>query len=461
MATAAELRQILKEDANGQNLYDHLTQTLMKILVERPKNAFETFELISAEVKANPLTPEQTLARPLELIPEQMNAQKTWMERNAAMLKVPDEPPEEPAVKIQDLLDDNALFEWGGVSIGRSELFRLQLSMKKFVEKVQLSSDCERVRFVGRISTRGKPYYVLETLAAEDPENLDERLQEGRNGANKFTYFVTQAPESAEWVKLPPVTSEQAMKVRQFRRLLTGDLEAKVPSYPPFPGQEKHLLRALLANIVQDTSVSPDGFYDLDTDADPPLVKPAEAEAFNERFPKSSSDLKDVESGWKHHETPLNALGRVTALPEQTDESGEPIAAEGDPVEVNAPLDSAKPEQWAVRVFPGGAAQSATSCVVLRSLKWPGAVAVAQGRKYVNVYVGNGLSATAKATDNNFLALKTGQGLFYSPPLPGALQTEFVNSLTADGTTQPPLTEQPDVKVDPTPPVPENAENEE
>eukprot|EP01040_Poterioochromonas_malhamensis_P019697 gene19697-23335_t len=250
MATAAELRQILKEDANGQNLYDHLTQTLMKILVDRPKNAFEAFELISAEVKANPLTPEQTLARPLEIVPEQLAAQKTWMERSAAMLKVPDEAPEDSGLKLQDLLDDNALFEWGGVSFGRSELFRLQLSIKKFVEKAQLPGETERVRFVGRVSTRSKPYYVLEGLAAEDPENLDERLQEGRAGANKFVYFVTQAPESCEWTKLPAVTSEQVVKVRQFRRLLTGDLDAAVPSYPPFPGQERHLLRALRLGVA-------------------------------------------------------------------------------------------------------------------------------------------------------------------------------------------------------------------
>ena len=31
MATVAELRQILKEDSNGKNLYDHLTETLMKV----------------------------------------------------------------------------------------------------------------------------------------------------------------------------------------------------------------------------------------------------------------------------------------------------------------------------------------------------------------------------------------------------------------------------------------------
>ena len=58
MASAAELRQILKQDANGKNLYDHLTETLMKVLIDRPANAYDMFELISAGVKENPLNPE-------------------------------------------------------------------------------------------------------------------------------------------------------------------------------------------------------------------------------------------------------------------------------------------------------------------------------------------------------------------------------------------------------------------
>lgn len=57
-ASVADLRQILKEDSSGKNLYDHLTETLMKILLEKPANAFDSFELISAEVKANPLNPD-------------------------------------------------------------------------------------------------------------------------------------------------------------------------------------------------------------------------------------------------------------------------------------------------------------------------------------------------------------------------------------------------------------------
>ena len=65
MATASELRQILKEDASGKNVYDHLTETLMKILIERPKDAYDSFELISAQVKGNPLNPDPTAGKPL------------------------------------------------------------------------------------------------------------------------------------------------------------------------------------------------------------------------------------------------------------------------------------------------------------------------------------------------------------------------------------------------------------
>lgn len=72
MATAAELRQILKEDANGQNLYEHLTNTLMQILIERPKNAFENFELISSKVKSNPLNTDPDAGKPLPLSAEQV-----------------------------------------------------------------------------------------------------------------------------------------------------------------------------------------------------------------------------------------------------------------------------------------------------------------------------------------------------------------------------------------------------
>lgn len=58
MSTVAEFKQILSEDSTGKNLYNHLTETLMRILIERPQNIYDRFEAISAEVKANPLNPD-------------------------------------------------------------------------------------------------------------------------------------------------------------------------------------------------------------------------------------------------------------------------------------------------------------------------------------------------------------------------------------------------------------------
>lgn len=231
---------------------------------------------------------------------------------------------------------------------------------------------------------------------------------------------------------------EQIVAARQFKRFFTGNLDADVPSYPPFKGKEINLLRTQIACIVGATSISPDGFYDLNED-DPPAVVPAEAEAMNERFPKTSSDLKDPEA-WKHHETDLNKIGRVTAMPEQLDDAGEVIEPE-EPIELTPPLDPIKPENWAFRVCPGGAGTSGNSVVAVRSLVWPGAVAVAASRRYVNCYVGNGVCYNP---------------LPYSPPLIGAIQLEWAP--TEDGIS---LVEQADTRVDPTPPVPEGEAEEE
>lgn len=40
----------------------------------------------------------------------------------------------------------------------------------------------------------------------------------------------------------------------------------------------------------------------------------------------------------------------------------------------------------------GGAGQANGSCVVARSLVWPGAVAISSGRQYSNIYVGYAIS---------------------------------------------------------------------
>jgi radial spoke head protein 4/6 len=334
-------------------------------------------------------------------------------------------------------MDDLTLYQWAGVSFGQSEAYRLYLAIKLFSET--LPSEVERLRFFGVIKTRGAPYYIVEGLNPEDEDGVDELKQEGRNGANKYSYWVTQSPESSQWIKLPNVTSSQVILAKKFKKYLSGSLDAPLSSYPPFPGTERHYLRTLIALISGSTSISPAGYFELNEDEDPPTVKLAEPETINENFPKSANELKEADA-WVHHEIELNALGRCTALPEQTDENGEVIEPE-EPVDVTPPLKGIESELWSFRLSPGGAGEHSGSLAIARSLLYPGAYAIAAGKRFVNIYIGYGMSYSAKT---------------YTPPLPAPLQGEWVPSEGEDL-----LFEMEDVRIDPTPPKEEGEEEEE
>lgn len=434
MTSVAELRQILKEDNSGKNLYGHLTETLMKLLLDRPANAYDNFELISADIKANPLNPDPEKGRAVPPSADEIAKQSNWTKKCAGLLTVPAEPAESQGVKFPDLMDEAYLFEWAGISLGKGDIYRLYLAIKKLSET--LVGDVERLRFFGRISTRTNPYYIVEGISPEEEEGIVETNQEGKAGANKYSYWVTQSVESGVWVKLPNVTMEQVVSARQFKRFLTGNLEANVPSYPPFAGKEKNFLRAQIARISGETLISPDGYFELD-ESEPPVAKLVEAEALA-AFSKTSSELKDPEA-WKHHEVELNKIGRVTAMPEQLGEDGEPIEPE-EPIEVTPPLNAIVPEAWTFRMCPGGSGVADGSAVVVRSLKWPGAVAIAAGKRFVNIYFGNGIEYVANT---------------YTPPLPRPIQTEWKAS---EDDMQ--LVEAVDQRVDPTPPKEEGEEEE-
>jgi Radial spokehead-like protein len=130
-----------------------------------------------------------------------------------------------------------------------------------------LPAEVGKLRFFGQISTTGKePYIIVEGLNPEDEDELNESVKEGRNGANKYCYWVARTYASAthEWVKLPNITSNQIMKARLFKKFLSGDLNAPVLSYPIFPGNEADLLRTQIGRIAGQsvyTSCLPSFFF--------------------------------------------------------------------------------------------------------------------------------------------------------------------------------------------------------
>jgi len=446
MSSVDELRSLLKEDSGGTNLYDHLTETIMRILIDKPQNAFDSFELISSDVKKNPLDPEEKGKR--EAVSEvQLEKQTNWTAKCEALVKVPEEPADDGGVKIQTLFpEDKEALEWAGVSMGTGETYRLFLSVKKLAEG--LPGEVEKLRFFGKIFTRTTPYYVLEGLQNEEAEDIDPTKQEGKEGPNKYAYWVSQSIEACEWIKLPNVTMSQIVTARLTKKLLTGSLDAPVAAYPPFDGVEKNLLRAQIARISAATSISPDGYFALSED-EPPVANPAEPEVINEAFPKSSHELKDPEA-WKHHEIGLNVQGRVQPMPEVLDDAGEPIVPEEE-VSSFHPLQGIESEHWTFRNSPGGAGMGSNSMILARSLRWPGAVALAYGRKFINIYIGNGVvnDSTKRSSE------RPGQMTYdaYMPRMPKDIDSEWSSDTVV-------LLEEADTLEDPTPPPPPEEEEE-
>ena len=57
------------------------------------------------------------------------------------------------------------------------------------------------------------------------------------------------------------MTPAQISTAKVIRKVFTGDLDAEIISYPPFPGTERNYLRAQVARIAAGTQISPSNYY--------------------------------------------------------------------------------------------------------------------------------------------------------------------------------------------------------
>lgn len=73
--------------------------------------------------------------------------------------------------------------------------------------------------------------------------------------------------------------------------MLTGNLNASIDSNPPFPGKERHFLRAQIARITHATSLIPKGLMEVDEEG-----KEKYADEFNV---PGTEELKALEA-WSH-----------------------------------------------------------------------------------------------------------------------------------------------------------------
>lgn len=125
-------------------------------------------------------------------------------------------------------------------------------------------SNASRVRFYGKVRGLEKDYWIalgeLNQLE-EVPRNIK---QEPRGkGVNASVFWVTHNLQD-DWIQLPDAQPEHIIQAKFIKKMMTGDLNAKIDSNPPFFGTERHLLRAQLARIQHATELSPKGQFEID-----------------------------------------------------------------------------------------------------------------------------------------------------------------------------------------------------
>jgi radial spoke head protein 4A len=105
-------------------------------------------------------------------------------------------------------------------------------------------SGASTLRFWGKIYGTKKDYWVVEGVLETQEEEKSDYFQEKRGeGVNRLVYWVTDSLLE-DWVQLPDIKPEQLTVARMIKHIFTGNLNAAIDSNPPFPGKERHFLRA-------------------------------------------------------------------------------------------------------------------------------------------------------------------------------------------------------------------------
>eukprot|EP00736_Rhodelphis_marinus_P003529 Rmarinus@m.7559 len=426
-------KAFLKE--NG--LYDLMSQIVLKVVSEKPADAVSQFEDIACAVKRDTYKDPVIHKQSRELTDAATKFLKTQKLLFAPPRDTEDgeevvDEGEPNDAEIPDIMEELRLFESVGIGFGPQESVKIARAVWKLAEDPKFN--LKNVRFFGKILGTEGDYYVAEgelkepnppPEEEEDPNPNVVPPEENGKGTNKYNYFVCSYP-GAPWVELPDVTPQQIQAARQIVRAFTGDLDSKMATYPPFPGTERHYLRAQLGRIAQATVLVPNGMLN------PPNEEEEEITTNDEFEPLTPEDLC-TSAGWVHEREFVRLQGRVEKWspppPETDDDDGDEPPEEDDTEEVPGILTSAEEDtpigetpSWVGRLSKGMPAKYAVAC--LRSMRWPGAYVVGtygeKVNKFANTYIGTGHKSLGEA---------------YAPPPPPAIEQEFDDTL---------LIEQPD-----------------
>eukprot|EP00892_Ulva_mutabilis_P000881 jgi/Ulvmu1/10794/UM069_0028.1 len=289
-----------------------------------------------------------------------------------------------------------------GAGVPKLEVTQILLTMKQLGGSDDYK--VEALRFFGKFYTLKGQYYVFECRMMERPEKEEveepelapgEAPAEADTGCNKYMYYAC-TNLGGPLTLLDDVTPDQIKAARRIHKLLTGDLDSVVGGFPAFPGRERHYLRAQVSRIAHATTLCPKGLYTMPEEAEEPEA--------NEEYTALSAALMRDPASWCHWAPHIKAMG-VTVLPEvpEPDDEDNPPVLLPEQTETGPRLLTPASHDVPAAAAPAAWAPFTSSCsrtvqhqvAGVRSVLWPGAHAVSDGKTWANVYVGWGVKRGA------------------------------------------------------------------
>ena len=295
-------KKLIYDDTN------HLNELIKEIVSLHKEDGYDNFEEISMYIKKK-MTKLTLEYEPYPYIPKKLvilTPKEEKVLQESSKIKI--SKTKEISNYMEDILSHATILEWAGINFNQIEWYKIRLSMKKLLTE----NKCEYIRFFGKIYGINSDYYIIQGIVKDYPMKNPQKHVEsrGNEGINRFTFWVSDSLLEY-WNELPDITHEQLVSSRLFKYIFTGDLNAKVKSFVPFPGKEMHLLKCQIVRILHSSSIVPKGYQKLSENYKDQLE--GKIVEYDEEYkPLSFEEMKDPEfANWTHEYAYIYPNGKV------------------------------------------------------------------------------------------------------------------------------------------------------
>jgi hypothetical protein len=173
-----------------------------------------------------------------------------------------------------------------------------------------------KIRFWGKIYGIEADYYVIQGTMKDVQLPVMQPYVEskGNEGLNRYLFWVSSSILE-DWYELPDVTNEQMVASRNFKYHFTGNLNAKVKAFNPFPGKESHLLKCQILRIMHSSWIVPENYLRSSDKFEGDLQD--KVTEYNDAFEMQTFEDMKTEKSWVHEYAYINPKGKIIDTSEE------------------------------------------------------------------------------------------------------------------------------------------------